>query len=221
MDCKGSKRCLQVYLSDKLDVLERAIKDRRSEWKDALTIEWLGPKNNGGIWDWKELSGDAFWEVLGIDPQKTRNFWPSRGPHWDAVARLTFPNDSFCHILFEAKANVSELKSYLRAGNEEGQKTLIEKSLNEYSLNLKGYYQTCNRLAHLNFLRREYPDVNVSLCYLYFVNDNSHIKTERNKWDAALTRQYEAMNSVININPDDVFNAIFLDASDINKSCKK
>ena len=117
MDCKGSKRCLQVYLSDKLGVLERAIKDRRSEWKDALTIEWLGPKNNAGIWDWKELSGDAFWKVLGIDPQKTRNFWPARGPHWDAVARLTFPNDSFCHILFEAKANVSELKSYLRAGN--------------------------------------------------------------------------------------------------------
>lgn len=213
MGCKGSKRCLQVYLSErcKSKKLEEEIKEK---WGKTQSIEWLGPKKVGCEWDWKELTGNSFWNALGITPKDTRDFWPARGPHWDAVAKLTFADGSSHFILFEAKANVSELKSYMRAGDSQGQRDLIQRSLEKYSLNVNGYYQTCNRVAHLNYIREKYPDVNVSLCYLIFVNDGSHEKTNYDKWNVALKNQDEALKSKVS-NPESVFNYIFLEASDI------
>jgi hypothetical protein len=209
MGCKGSKRCLQVYLSERREILEEEI---RKKWGKVQSIEWLGPKMVEGEWDWKELAGNSFWKALCIGPQRTRDFWPARGPHWDAVAKLTLTSGSNHYILFEAKANVSELKSYLRAGDKCGQRTKIEQSLRTYSHNVRGYYQTCNRLAHLNYIRKEFPAVKVSLCYLLFTNDNSHIPTRREEWLYALGIEHDKFQYSFQ-DAQALFNYIFLDCS--------
>lgn len=213
MGCKGSKRCLQVYLSERREILEEEI---RKKWGKVQSIEWLGPKMVEGEWDWKELAGNSFWKALRIDPQRTRDFWPARGPHWDAVAKLTLTSGSDHYILFEAKANISEFKSYMRAGNNQKQRDTIEQSLKTYSLNVKGYYQTCNRLAHLNYIRENYQQIDVSLCYLIFLNDGSHVETSYDQWNAALRNHSEVLKSRVD-NPEAVFNYIFLKASNIQE----
>ena len=96
-------------------------------------------------------------------------------------------------ILIEAKANVPELKS---PGTKAKllSKDLIQKSLLEVKQYLeisKGvdwsstYYQYTNRIAHLFYLR-EKCKIPAYLINIYFVNDQSHIATEKKQFEIAL-----------------------------------
>jgi hypothetical protein len=47
-------------------------------------IVWMSPKAGDGYAEYRD---QAFLDLLGIKPTKTKlkDFWPNRGPQWDAL----------------------------------------------------------------------------------------------------------------------------------------
>ena len=100
-------------------------------------------------------------------------FWPARGPQWDALGRTSLGKV----LLVEAKSHIPELISSLQAESTES-KAKIQRSLEATKLAFschadvdwsKRFYQYTNRLAHLHLLRMN--DVPAYLVFVYFVND--------------------------------------------------
>jgi hypothetical protein len=139
---------------------------------DHDQIEWLAsPRNAQG----KER------EFQGIDflpsdlrtglTDAWRRFWPQKGrkPSWDAIAR-----SGATWLLVEAKANQPEFTSPGSRSEGEPRKQ-IERSLNRTKRDLgvhryvswiDSYYQYANRLAILDFLRRN--EIDARLVFIYF-----------------------------------------------------
>jgi hypothetical protein len=105
--------------------------------------------------------------------QQLKDFWPSRGPVWDA---LGIAGDAR-PILVEAKAHIPEAVSgETRASEKSAQ--LIESSTLAAKRHfaprssaswVRPFYQYCNRLAHHYYLTR-LNGIPGSLVFLYFTN---------------------------------------------------
>ena len=119
---------------------------------------------------------EAFLEKLGIEleARPLADFWPKRGPQWDALAR----DASGACVLVEAKAHIPELISSPTAAGPES-KALIDRSLHEVAAHLSAetssdwsrtFYQYANRLAHLYLLHRV-NGIDAWLVFVYFVGD--------------------------------------------------
>jgi hypothetical protein len=125
-------------------------------------------------------------------------FWPKRGPQWDALGRT----DRGEILIVEAKAHISELFSppssagpESRAKIEVALKRTAEflgvKSSNSWGVH---YYQLCNRLAHLMFLREH--KINARLVFLNFTgDDNMKGPNSASAWEVA----YEVAEHVLGI----------------------
>ncbi|GAH84900.1 unnamed protein product, partial [marine sediment metagenome] len=127
----------------------------RLGYAENETISWLSPLKED---EFAEYRDTQFIELLGAKTEKPlENFWPSRGPQWDALAR----SNTGRLFMVEAKSHIPELISSLRAENEDSIR-LIHESLKETKKYLNSsdeadwsrrFYQYTNRLAHLYFLR--------------------------------------------------------------------
>jgi hypothetical protein len=166
----GSQRCLQILVNDAPELLEREL-SRVCGWSSP-SITWDSP-----------LVGDSYKEYrLGPWLQRTgvqlpnrslEDFWPSRGPVWDALAR-TAARDL---LLVEAKAHIPEMASP-RCMAEGASELKIRNSIEEVRLAIAPhsevdwigtFYQYTNRLAHL-YLLRVLNDLPAYLVFIYFVN---------------------------------------------------
>jgi hypothetical protein len=194
---KGSLKWIQHVVNDHPDILNRTI-DVSIGIEQEQPIEWLSPKAKD---DYAEYRDQAFLDLLGIklSKRKLKDFWPNRGPQWDALGRI----ENKAYFLVEAKAHVSEIISSSLAGSP-ASKALINKSLNEtkdyLKLNpdfelTKVFYQYSNRLAHL-YLLRKLNNIPAYLVFVYFINDYTHISTRREEWNGAL----QLMHNLIGIN---------------------
>jgi hypothetical protein len=153
-------------------------------------IEWLPfPHDSRG--NEREFQGIAF---LPPDARKGlmdawRKFWPQKGrkQSWDAIAR-----SSDTWFLVEAKANQPEFCSPGTRSEGEPRKQ-IERSLNRTKRSLgvhryvswiDSYYQYANRLAILDFLRRN--KVDARLVFIYFIDahfpDDTPCPTSEADW---------------------------------------
>lgn len=184
---KGSLKWIQYIVNSRSKVLNNPINDFLG-FHNSRPIEWLSPRADD---DYSEYRDQAFLDLLGIKLSKTKlkDFWPNRGPQWDALGRI----EDKAYFLVEAKAHVSEIISSSYAKSPKS-KSLIEKSLNETrdylklkpSLDLtKGFYQYSNRLAHL-YLLRKLNGIPAYLVFVYFINDHTHVLTTRDQWNGAL-----------------------------------
>jgi hypothetical protein len=151
-------------------------------------------QTGGTVLDWLEFSFgtrrefphlDAEWKGLEfLDPDvQVRSawakFWPQTGnaPNWDAVGFMHF--DSHVeHLLVEAKAHVSEIRSDCGAKPTGGRQRIKEAlgetiKANGFSVEaekwLSPYYQYANRLAHLHFLLQH--NISSRLIFIYFLGD--------------------------------------------------
>ena len=125
---------------------------------------------------------------------KLNEFWPTRGPQWDALAITTDKRI----LLIEAKANIPEIVSPPTSAGQKS-KELIDKSLKETKdyLRIKNdidwsgtFYQYTNRLAHLYFLRVK-RDIPTYLINIYFIGDKSvNGPNTQGEWKAALQVLY-------------------------------
>lgn len=114
-----------------------------------------------------------------IPPEWRDYFRPNQsgdGPqHWDAVAELNVGGDPYW-LLVEAKAHLGELNSTFQGGA--AAKARIQAAFNQVKADWNHvpiedwfgpYYQFCNRLASLHFLRQN--SIKVKLLFIYFMGD--------------------------------------------------
>lgn len=145
----------------------------------ADEIRWLdfGFKKSGK-WHDEELIGVRFIRDTAI-ASKWSEFWPQTGnvQNWDAVAELRF-GKRVEWLMVEAKSHVAEMESRCGAKPHGGRARIqnsmhvVKKALGvpESADWLNGYYQYCNRVAALYFLRQN--RVPAQLLFIYFLGDS-------------------------------------------------
>jgi hypothetical protein len=167
---KGSLRWIQELLAQSPSPIEVAVRTELQIDPNAV-VEWRSPRADDQHAEYRD--GD-FLVKLGLDrlSNDLEEFWPTRGPQWDALA---VASDGKV-ILVEAKAHVAELRSDCTAGEQSRVK--INASLDAAKQHFgaekstdwtTGYYQYANRLAHLMFLRQR--GIDAHLVFIYFLND--------------------------------------------------
>jgi hypothetical protein len=168
---KGSQKWIQKLVNEKESLFNSSIRSSLG-FSDEERIDWLSPLKSD---EYAEYRDQAFLDKLEIRLEKTRleQFWPSRGPQWDALAKTSLGKV----LLVEAKSHISELISSLQAESTKS-KTKIQRSLEATKLALnchanvdwsQRFYQYTNRLAHLYLLRKN--NVPAYLVFVYFLND--------------------------------------------------
>lgn len=166
---RGSLKWIQAAVNSHWSQLEGPIRTHTS----ASEIQWLSPLADDAFAEYRD---EAFLDRIGHPElmSSLREFWPARGPQWDALGR-TEKGDI---LLVEAKAHIPELcSSATQAGAESLAR--IESALADLATRLDAdpnrapwtskFYQLANRLAHLDFLRRH--NVRGWLVLVNFVGD--------------------------------------------------
>lgn len=183
----------QLYVNKRTAQLDAAIS---AEFPDhaGAGFEWRSPlaaDNYREYWD------AAFLRRLDLDGHvdALRRFWPSGGPHWDALAFVHLPRSGKQGVLLvEGKSYPNEMLKGSGATAPSGSesRTLIEKSL-AWTQGCMGLaldtdpwtgplYQNANRLAHTCFL--ESLGVRTWLVHLLFTGD-PHGPTSEEQWEQA------------------------------------
>lgn len=183
----GSQRQIQLYVNRHSGMLQRVISDAVGT---PLVIRWVSPVHTDR---YREYRDSAFLKVLGLSGHchGLRQFWPTRGPRWDALGIIESGSGGV--LLLEAKSHVPELfgngcravaASSIRRINESiraAQNWLHAKP----QVDWKGHlYQYANRIAHLYFLR-EVLGIDAWLANVYFTGD-PHSPTSKAEWQEAI-----------------------------------
>jgi hypothetical protein len=134
-------------------------------------VTWLSPLRDDGFAEYRDVS---FLSRLGLDHlgPALEDFWPRRGPQWDALGRA----DTRV-VLVEAKARLAEFATpatqasatsrvKIEAAFAQVKKALGVAAHNDWT---KDYYQYANRIAHLWWLRGN--GVDAHLLFVDFLND--------------------------------------------------
>ncbi|MBF9034027.1 hypothetical protein HKCCE2091_07230 [Rhodobacterales bacterium HKCCE2091] len=149
-------------------------------------VEWLSPLEDD---DYAEYRDGSFLELVGAGQLRAAlaDFWPRRGPQWDALGRA---GDRV--VLVEAKAHLSEFLSPPTQASPSSRE-MIEKSFDLVRADLgvrtetrwtEILFQYANRIAHLWFLRAN--GVPAELVFVSFLNDADMKGPERAEtWNAA------------------------------------
>lgn len=169
---KGSRKWLQLAVNERPEILNRAI-IAAAGLDPSTSIIWVSPLANKKYVEYRD---GEFIKQLGVDlPTRTlTSFWPSRGPKWDGLARMS--NGDM--LLVEAKAHIAEMVSpaskaspaslaRINRALEETRQALAPRSRVPWS---ETFYQYTNRLAHL-YLLRSLNRQPARMIYLYFVGD--------------------------------------------------
>ena len=185
---KGSLKWIQEFVNYRSSDLDAAI---QSASRDAIgiPIRWRSPLEED---QYAEYRDKMFLNRLGLSLRERRldQFWPRRGPQWDALGIDT----AGASVLVEAKAHVGEMLSPPTGAGEKSRKLILKalKETEEYlgaesTCDWSGrFFQYANRLAHL-YLLHALNDVDAWLVFVYFVGDAEMDgpQTER-EWRAAI-----------------------------------
>jgi len=191
-DGRGSLKVIQVLVNKNQNLIDNLLKSAFADLSDQQII-WTSPIEQD---DFAEYRDNDFLLKVGLDPTEIKldDFWPAKGPQWDALAKTT----SGHVILIEAKANIPEIVSSA-TGAGEVSKAIIDKSLGDTKAFLSltndidwsgKFYQYTNRLAHLYFLR-EKCNKPTFLVNIYFIGDDTVSGPKsKQEWDGALKVLY-------------------------------
>lgn len=202
----GSQRQIQLYVNEQPLVLNQAIADA---FKRSFSLRWVSPLRSDG---YREYWDSAFLKVLGL-PQhgkELRSFWPSGGPHWDALACVE--NRTRGVLLVESKSQVPEIFGSGCGAEAASSIKKIEEAIAatkkwlrvSEQADWKGpLYQSANRIAHLYFFR-EILRIEAWLVNVYFTDD-PHSPTSRTTWHGGICDVKKSLG--ISVVPDcaDVF----------------
>jgi len=148
---RGSLKWIQRLVNARADLLDPQL-------RDALgfegPVQWLSPLQAEGFREYRDQKAlDQLRVSLPVEPLS--DFWPARGPRWDALARA-----GEALILVEAKAHIHELFSTECQAKSPTSRAKIRKALDRAQTALGAkpgldwmlrFYQYANRLAHLHF----------------------------------------------------------------------
>ena len=214
---KGSLRDIQVLINDYPLFLESKI--NKFLKTKPMNIKFVSPLKN----DYVEYRDNDFLKALNLPnlTEKLSLFWPKNGPQWDGLGL----SDNGKRFLFEAKANLPELKSPPCKATSKDSILKIDQAIIEtkkamsidipIDVNWKGqYYQYTNRLAHLHFLRKN--KIDAYLIFIYFVGDKSvNGPNTRNEWFKAIKCAKNSLSIPVEHNLSRYILDIFIDVKDI------
>ena len=167
---RGSLKWIQRLIDRNPGLLEQRLSEVGA-LAPQRTVEWRSPLRDDR---WAEYRDAAFLARVGLEhlAEDLKQFWPKRGPQWDALGR----DDSGRVFLVEAKAHGQEMSSSCEAGEASRKVITATTDLCKRAFGarsdsdwLNGYYQYANRLSHLHFLRSR--GIDACLVFLYFVGD--------------------------------------------------
>lgn len=199
-------------MNRKPDLLLSALR-RSGAVRLGVSVTWSSPLEAENFQEYRDLQA---LEKTGIGNLKRplNEFWPARGPVWDALATT-----SEGPLFVEAKAHIPEAASPATKASPDSRK-LIEQSLAEarefYAPKATAcwsnvFYQYANRLAY-HYLLRQVNDVPSTLVFLYFVNaDDVHGPTTEEEWHGAVRLVHAVLGLPKDLTRFGVFDA-FLDA---------
>jgi hypothetical protein len=189
---KGSQLQTQIYVNRRADELDAAIRDELPTLPDDSKLTWVSPLADRAYAEYQDMD---FLRAVGLEAHGASfgDFWPARGPVWDALAIVEGEGERPGVLLAEGKSYPGELfgggckateparskiaKAITRTQGWAG----IEEDPERWMGRL---YQTANRLAHLYGLR-EVAAVRAWMTHLLFVND-PHGPTTREEWVDAM-----------------------------------
>jgi hypothetical protein len=168
---RGSQRWLQVAINRKPELLLGALR-RSGAITRHTSVTWRSPLVADSFKEYRDGAALAKAEIDELS-KPLDEFWPSRGPVWDAIG-TTLPRNP---VFVEAKAHIAEAASPATKASTESRKLIDEslakarqfyapKASADWSIH---FYQYANRLAHHYFLR-EVNGINSTLAFLYFLN---------------------------------------------------
>ncbi len=194
---RGSQKWIQRCVNSHPHILDDAIVPLTG----ASRIAWRSPLASD---DYAEYRDGAFLERLGLSHLQgaLRDFWPARGPQWDALAL----SDKGDVLLIEAKAHIDEMcTSGMGATAPESimriesafDKTIAACGAEPKAKWTDAFYQLANRLAHIHFLRAN--GVPAWLVLVSFVGDRDMKGPDtRAEWEAA----YRVVHHVMGLRAD-------------------
>lgn len=209
---RGSQRWLQIAINRKPELLLGAL-HRSGTIGPKSTVKWQSPLEP----EFREYRDGSALEKTGVINLKRplKDFWPARGPVWDALAVTSEARPLFV----EAKAHICEAASPASRASQSSLQ-LIERSLQQarrfYAPGATAtwsnlFYQYANRLAHQYFLR-EVNRVPSALVFLYFVNADDMLgPTSEEEWRGTVRLIHAVLGLPKDLRPHGVFDA-FLDA---------
>lgn len=190
---KGSQHYIQHYVNTAPEILHHMICASSSDLAaHDPDITWVSPLQSKSYLEYRDRD---FLKAVGLESRVSElvEFWPNRGPVWDALAvtKSRAPGGSPGVILVEAKSYPKEVYGTGTAASEASRRT-IEAALDRTaawigiarSANWTGsLYQSANRLAHLYFLREilGVPAWLINVCFV----DDPHVRTTGAAWRIA------------------------------------
>ena len=218
----GSQRQIQTYVNLRpLELAEKVLAQLSPPPPPASRIRWVSPLASEKFTEYRD---EEFLHVLDLDKYliDLREFWPDRGPSWDALGCLESPSGGGV-VLVEAKSHGSELQSACKAGDPRSLKKIQEAMAqtkewlripNPASCDwTKPFYQAANRYAHLYFLRSR--GIQAWLVNVYFLND-PHFKDSGPRVPANWKAPMEDVEKALGLSGRDVpYTAkLFVEASE-------
>ena len=188
----GSQLQIQLAVNQRTRLLDSSIESELPELA-AGVIEWRSPLASSS---YAEYWDSAFLKELDLTGrlEDLKRFWPTGGPHWDALATTSRSNsDSPVVILVEAKSYPAEFRSNGCGATPESRE-LIAASLAKTRQAIGvdesfrdawtgPLYQQANRLAHKYWL--DSLGVQAFLVYVLFLDD-PRSPCSREEWDEAI-----------------------------------
>jgi hypothetical protein len=190
----GSQLQVQVYVARRQTALSDAVAHALAALRQELpSIRWTAPLEADLF---REPVDRAFLVALGLEDEADalRQFWPSGGPNWDALAVLGDGARRDGVLLVEAKSypgevygpgclatNLKSLQSIQDALGSAQQWFGVTGGANWTGR----LYQYANRLAHVYFLRHK-VGVEAWLVNLCFTDDGTTRRTTAAEWHRAL-----------------------------------
>ena len=178
------------------------------------SIEWVSPLLADQFKEYRDMEALRRLGVQSLSHRKLNDFWPNRGPVWDALARTT----SGELIFVEAKAHIAEAASpgtkarplsleLIQRSLAEARRFYAPKATAEWS---GTFYQYANRLAH-HYLFRKLNQLPSHLVFLYFINASDvNGPSSELEWQGATQLLHAALGLTPGKLPDGV-HEVFLD----------
>jgi hypothetical protein len=200
---KGSQLQTQIYVNRRRPELDMAIGSAvpsLSVQKPALT--WVSPSEAQSFREYHDV---RFLRAVGLEALRPllEDFWPARGPRWDALAVVQRSTREPGVLLLEAKSYPEELEGRGLKATSPASKEKIGRALKatqdwltipelKRDVWTGPHYQTANRLAHLYWLR-QVAGIDAWLVHLLVVNDPTFRRTPRAKWESAVNAMKKAL----------------------------
>ena len=195
----GSQLQIQIYVNRRTEELNQSVLDALFLTSLNARLCWVSPLESEKFVEYQD---EAFLRALGLQhlAGQLREFWPRRGPSWDALAVVRIGGDlaRWGAVLVEAKSHPAELRgegcrarprprARIEARLRETKRWLSVAEAEDVDWT-EELYQSANRLAHLYFFLR--AGIPVWLVNVYFLRD-PHFPdspSTREEWDAVLSQ---------------------------------